>query len=1309
MSNRDDHLAYGQYYGQDGTRGGQGESTRGFVGDTFKMLKETYKSHHSRQGAPRPQQSQGQQSQGQGSNQDYYGGQNNQQSSFQNTYGRPPEPQYQDPNKPQGKPQGKPPKEDKLSGLFGKIQGAVAEIGTDLGQRIGTALDPQAYAEYGQVKPQTQHRFGSFAPDRQGNDVKWYVDGCTYFYAVSKALESARESIWILDWWLSPELYLRRPPTKNEQYRLDRMLQSAAQRGVKVNIIVYKEVTQALTLSSHHTKHCLEDLHPNIAVFRHPDHLPDRQNLADDISTSLHNLALDAKSLVQMSGDAIKNIYGMHDDVVLYWAHHEKLCVIDGRIAFMGGLDMCFGRWDTNQHALADVHPEDVNESVFPGQDYNNARVLDFQDVAHWEKNQLDRKTSSRMGWSDISVSLHGHVVEDLRRHFIERWNFIYDTKYDSRKDARYSRLALYGRPSSSNRPQQPGAQQQQSTSPRPSTSSQGAPSYQQPPASPQPNLSTKPQAQATGNQAYQQSATSPQPGLSSYFTASTANNQATSSPHQPASGAPQSSGATQDYTYTGQSFPPPPPGPPPSQTPAQGQGQTPGQSQAPYYASAPIQEQAGQGQPPQYSAHSPLPTQEKPHSQNATQAQGQPPQYSAYGSPSTYEQSHAQPFVQGQGQGQGQPPQYAAYGSPSTHEQSHSQNATQGQVQAPGQGQSSYYAPHQTQGSSYSQTPTQGQAQGQSQAPYFPPPPTQEPAHSQAPAQGQGQPPQYAAYTPPANQEPSHSQTRGIDDHYEGTRGHGDRERGSGLIPRRFRDEFTQYSNVLRGQLAGQVHQYQDRLSSFGHPSQPRGNMCCQIVRSCSKWSNGTPTEHSIADAYAAIIRNSQHFVYIENQFFITATGDAQKPVKNQIGAAIVERILRAARAGEKWKMIVVIPSVPCFAGDLADDSSLGTRAIMEFQYNCINRGGSSILELVSDAGYNPMEYIRFYNLRNYDRINVSGPLVQAEQRSGVDYEDARKQHDVNVVGQGGYGPGAPAPRSAFDTTAPFQQYQQGARQVPGAKTASGRWNSVSSCYMLNGEDIRNVPWDGPPEAEIDAFVTEELYVHSKVMIADDRVVVCGSANLNDRSQLGDHDSEIAIIIEDYTPLESTMNGKPWTASRFASSLRRYLFRKHLGLLPPQDYERPDANFEPVGVPNEFDFDAPESRLVADPLADTLHNLWNSRAHTNTEVFRKVFHSVPDDCVRNWSTYKEFYGYFFDKADKQAYGEEKDSPPSRYRYGHVVRDDFPGGPEGVRQVKELLSKVKGTLVKMPLMFLIEEDVAKSGLALNDITEPIYT
>lgn len=252
---------------------------------------------------------------------------------------------------------------------------------------------------------------------------------------------------------------------------------------------------------------------------------------------------------------------------------------------------------------------------------------------------------------------------------------------------------------------------------------------------------------------------------------------------------------------------------------------------------------------------------------------------------------------------------------------------------------------------------------------------------------------------------------------------------------------------------------------------------MTCQILRSSTKWSNGTLLEHSIQNAYIDVIRNSQHFVYIENQFFITATGDQQKPVKNLIGQALVERILRAARNGEKYKVIVVIPAVPAFAGDLRDDGSLGTRAIMEFQYFSINRGGHSIMEKIAQAGYNPLDYIRFYNLRSYDRINRDRTMQQAEQQSGVRYEDARKQHD-DVVGAG-YGPYGEQTGVSQSNQAPqYQQYQAAAHNVPG----TGRWDSVSECYMLGGQDIQSVPWDGPPDAELNAFVSEELYIHSKV-----------------------------------------------------------------------------------------------------------------------------------------------------------------------------------------------------------------------------------
>ena len=521
-----------------------------------------------------------------------------------------------------------------------------------------------------------------------------------------------------------------------------------------------------------------------------------------------------------------------------------------------------------------------------------------------------------------------------------------------------------------------------------------------------------------------------------------------------------------------------------------------------------------------------------------------------------------------------------------------------------------------------------------------------------------------------------------------------------------------------IRGRFEeGSRHIRDQYLSGNQHHSQLLGgiqeaDIPCQLVRSCTKWSHGVATEHSIANAYISVIENSRHFVYIENQFFITATSDEQKPVKNKIGAAIVDRILRAARAEEKYKVIVVMPAVPAFAGDLREEASLGTRAIMEFQYNSINRGGHSIMECVADAGFDPTQYIRFYNLRNYDRINVSGSMRAVEQASGVDYSAASYEHDQIVE--------LPAERTSTSQSN-YQQYQQAIAKDK--HSPNSNWDTVSSCYMLHGPPLSSIPWTPNPNpiyTELDAFVSEELYVHSKVLIADDRIAICGSANLNDRSQLGDHDSEIALIIQDSTPLPSTMDGHPYQASRFAATLRRQLFRKHLGLLPAQDMQRPDANFEPIGLaPNIYDYGTPEDNIVSDPLADGFLNLWNSRARTNTDAFARVFHPVPHDSVRTWKDYETYYEHFFKGADKEASSstttEEggKDAlekkKPSKYMWGHVVAEEFSPGEQGVREVKECLGAVKGTLVEMPLQFLIEEDIAVEGLGLNAFTEEVYT
>lgn len=76
---------------------------------------------------------------------------------------------------------------------------------------------------------------------------------------------------------------------------------------------------------------------------------------------------------------------------------------------------------------------------------------------------------------------------------------------------------------------------------------------------------------------------------------------------------------------------------------------------------------------------------------------------------------------------------------------------------------------------------------------------------------------------------------------------------------------------------------------------------------------------------------------------------------MENQIGAAIVERILRAAQNKESFHMIVAIPALPGFAGDIQSDEALGTRAIMQFQYNAINRSKHSIMGKIAEAGVNP------------------------------------------------------------------------------------------------------------------------------------------------------------------------------------------------------------------------------------------------------------------------------------------------------------------------------------------------------------------
>ena len=102
------------------------------------------------------------------------------------------------------------------------------------------------------------------------------------------------------------------------------------------------------------------------------------------------------------------------------WTHHQKSIILDAEalsdvnteqdqtkrriIAFVGGLDMCDGRWDTPEHTLyksLQTHHKSDFHQVFPG---------------------VTQDLGPREPWHDIHSSLEGPVCRDVLRNFEQRW-----------------------------------------------------------------------------------------------------------------------------------------------------------------------------------------------------------------------------------------------------------------------------------------------------------------------------------------------------------------------------------------------------------------------------------------------------------------------------------------------------------------------------------------------------------------------------------------------------------------------------------------------------------------------------------------------------------------------------------------------------------------------------------------------------------------------------------------------------------------------------------------------------------------------
>jgi phospholipase D1/2 len=135
-----------------------------------------------------------------------------------------------------------------------------------------------------------------------------------------------------------------------------------------------------------------------------------------------------------------------HPIIPQFWSHHEKSVIIDQAVGFMGGLDICYGRWDNSEHSLTNV------DDKWNGADYTNERIRSFVPgtTKNFTDSPINREAEPRMPWQDIGIQIRGDSVIDLLRHFVQYWYYVEGEKnadpYQHTKSLkkRYERASNY-------------------------------------------------------------------------------------------------------------------------------------------------------------------------------------------------------------------------------------------------------------------------------------------------------------------------------------------------------------------------------------------------------------------------------------------------------------------------------------------------------------------------------------------------------------------------------------------------------------------------------------------------------------------------------------------------------------------------------------------------------------------------------------------------------------------------------------------------------------------------------------------------
>ncbi|XP_024174078.1 phospholipase D beta 1 isoform X2 [Rosa chinensis] len=270
-----------------------------------------------------------------------------------------------------------------------------------------TAIEKMAFYNRGVgLDPDHQGVPGTYFPVRKGGKVTLYQDahvpdGClpnfkldgglkyehgNCWQDIFDAISQARRLIYIAGWSLHPKVRLLRNNNGSSDSTLGDLLKTKSQEGVKVLLLVWDDPTSIKGIKMEGLMHTNDE---------------DARRFFKDSSVQF---LLCPRSSVQS--------WGKKMEAGIVYTHHQKTVIVDADaghikrkiIAFVGGLDLCLGRYDTPEHSifrtLRSVHKDDNRNPTF------SKPVIGCP----------------RQPWHDLHSKIDGPAAYDILTNFEQRW-----------------------------------------------------------------------------------------------------------------------------------------------------------------------------------------------------------------------------------------------------------------------------------------------------------------------------------------------------------------------------------------------------------------------------------------------------------------------------------------------------------------------------------------------------------------------------------------------------------------------------------------------------------------------------------------------------------------------------------------------------------------------------------------------------------------------------------------------------------------------------------------------------------------------